>query len=44
MKRRKNGAIVTAFAAAQVPDGGAPVMLLGAGLGALGLARRFLMA
>jgi hypothetical protein len=25
-----------------VPDGGATVMLLGAGLGALGMARRFL--
>jgi hypothetical protein len=41
----KNGAIVTGFAAnggAQVPDGGTTVMLLGAALGALGIARRFL--
>jgi len=28
----------------QVPDGGTTVMLLGAGLGALGMARRFLMS
>jgi hypothetical protein len=41
----KIGALVTGFAAnggAQVPDGGATVMLLGAALGALGIARRFL--
>jgi len=39
-----NGALVTGFAAnggAQVPDGGATVMLLGAALGALGMARRY---
>jgi VPDSG-CTERM motif len=29
--------------AVNVPDGGATIMLLGAALGALGLARRFLM-
>jgi hypothetical protein len=37
--------MVTGFAAnggSQVPDGGTTVMLLGAALGALGLARRFL--
>jgi hypothetical protein len=40
-----NGALATGFAAnggAQVPDGGTTVMLLGAALGALGMARRFL--
>ena len=40
-----NGALATGFAAnggSQVPDGGATVMLLGAALGALGMARRFL--
>jgi hypothetical protein len=40
-----NGAIVTGFAAnggSVVPDGGTTVMLLGAALGALGMARRFL--
>ena len=42
-----NGAIVTGFAAngacpTGVPDGGATVMLLGAALGLLGMARRFL--
>jgi VPDSG-CTERM motif len=42
-----NSAIVTGFAAnggAFVPDGGTTVMLLGAALGALGMARRFLMS
>jgi len=42
-----NSAIVTGFAAnggARVPDGGTTVMLLGAALGALGMARRFLMS
>jgi hypothetical protein len=41
-----NGAIVTGFAGegpGSVPDGGTTVMLLGAALGALGMARRFLM-
>ena len=41
-----NGAIATGFAGegtGQVPDGGTTVMLLGAALGALGMARRFLM-
>jgi hypothetical protein len=41
-----NSALVTGFAAnggAVVPDGGTTVMLLGAALGALGMARRFLM-
>jgi hypothetical protein len=41
-----NSAIVTGFAGegpGQVPDGGTTVMLLGAALGALGMARRFLM-
>ena len=42
----RNGALATGFAAnggaQQVPDGGATVMLLGAALGALGMARRFL--
>ena len=41
-----NGAIATGFAAnggSQVPDGGTTVMLLGAALGALGMARRFVM-
>jgi hypothetical protein len=40
-----NGAIATGFAAnggATIPDGGTTVMLLGAALGALGTARRFL--
>jgi hypothetical protein len=42
-----NGAIATGFAAngpcpPAVPDGGATVMLLGAALGSLGMARRFL--
>jgi VPDSG-CTERM motif len=40
-----NGALATGFAGndgAQVPDGGATVMLLCAALGALGMARRFL--
>jgi hypothetical protein len=41
-----NGAVVTGFGAngggVSVPDGGATVMLLGAALGALGMARRFL--
>jgi VPDSG-CTERM motif len=32
------------FPGAQVPDGGATVMLLGAALGALGMARRFLIS
>jgi hypothetical protein len=43
----KNGALATGYAAngggTQVPDGGTTVMLLGAALGALGIARRFLM-
>ena len=44
-----NGATSTGFAAETgggivVPDGGATVMLLGAALGALGMARRFLMS
>lgn len=39
----KKGALVTGFAAnGRVPDSGATVMLLGAALGALGIARRFL--
>jgi hypothetical protein len=40
-----NGATSTGFAAegARVPDGGTTVMLLGVALGALGMARRFLM-
>jgi hypothetical protein len=41
----KNSALATGFAAnggAQVPDGGTTVMLLGAALGALGIARCFL--
>ncbi len=42
-----NSAIATGFAAESggvvVPDGGTTVMLLGAALGALGMARRFLM-
>jgi hypothetical protein len=41
-----NSALATGFAAnggAQVPDGGATVMLLGMALGALGMVRRFLM-
>jgi hypothetical protein len=38
----KKGALVTGFAANGVPDGGATVMLLGAALAALGMARRFL--
>jgi hypothetical protein len=41
----KNSALATGFAAntgAQVPDGGATVMLLGAALGTLGVVRRFL--
>jgi hypothetical protein len=41
-----NGALVTGFAAnggsVNVPDGGTTVMLLGAALGVLGMARRFL--
>jgi len=39
-----NGALVTGYVAngAQVPDGGATVMLLGAALGALGMVRRYL--
>jgi hypothetical protein len=44
----KNGALATGFAAngggQQVPDGGTTVMLLGAALGALGMARRFLIS
>ena len=43
----KNSALATGFAAntgAQVPDGGATVMLLGAALGALGMVRRFIMS
>jgi hypothetical protein len=43
-----NGASVTGFAAnggsVSIPDGGTTVMLLGAALGALGMARRFLMS
>jgi hypothetical protein len=42
-----NGALATGFAAnggGQVPDGGTTVMLLGAALGALGIARRFLIS
>ena len=42
-----NGASVTGFAAtggSRVPDGGTTVMLLGAALGALGMARRFIMS
>jgi VPDSG-CTERM motif len=42
-----NGATTTGFAGesgAGVPDGGTTVMLLGAALGALGMARRFLMS
>jgi hypothetical protein len=43
---RANGAIFTGYAAnggsVNVPDGGTTVMLLGMGLGALGMARRFL--
>jgi hypothetical protein len=42
-----NTALATGFAAnggGQVPDGGTTVMLLGAALGALGMARRFLMS
>jgi hypothetical protein len=43
-----NGALVTGFAAnggaVNAPDGGTTVMLLGAALGALGMARRFLMS
>ncbi len=41
------GAVNTGFAAnggSRVPDGGTTVMLLGAALGALGMARRFLMS
>jgi hypothetical protein len=41
---RRNGNLSTGFAAnggPQVPDGGATVMLLGAALGALGVARRY---
>jgi hypothetical protein len=40
-----NGALCTGFAAngGQVPDGGTTVMLLGLGLGALGMARRYIM-
>jgi VPDSG-CTERM motif len=41
----RNSALVTGFAAntgAGVPDGGSTVMLLGAALGALGIARRYL--
>ena len=41
-----NGAAATGFAAepaGAVPDGGTTVMLLGAALGALGMARRYLM-
>jgi hypothetical protein len=40
----RNGAIVTGFASGNgghVPDGGTTVMLLGAALGSLGMARRF---
>ncbi len=42
-----NSALATGFAAengAGVPDGGTTVMLLGAALGALGMARRYLMS
>ena len=42
-----NSALATGFAAntgAVVPDGGTTVMLLGAALGALGMARRFIMS
>jgi hypothetical protein len=43
-----NSALVTGFAAnggsTNVPDGGTTVMLFGAALGALGMARRFLMS
>jgi len=42
-----NGGAVTGFAGengGSVPDGGTTVMLLGAALGALGMARRFLMS
>jgi hypothetical protein len=42
-----NSALATGFAAnggGQVPDGGTTVMLLGAALGALGIARRFLIS
>ena len=42
-----NSALATGFAAnggSTVPDGGTTVMLLGAALGALGMARRFLMS
>jgi hypothetical protein len=42
-----NSALATGFAAESaggVPDGGTTVMLLGAALGALGMARRFLMS
>jgi hypothetical protein len=42
-----NSALVTGFASnggTTVPDGGTTVMLLGAALGALGMARRFLMS
>jgi hypothetical protein len=43
-----NSALATGFAAngggTQVPDGGTTVMLLGAALGALGMARRFLIS
>lgn len=41
-----NGALSTGFAAngGQVPDGGTTVMLLGAALGALGIARRYIMS
>jgi hypothetical protein len=42
-----NSALATGFAAnggGQVPDGGTTVMLLGAALGALGMARRFLIS
>jgi hypothetical protein len=43
-----NSALVTGFAAnggaVNTPDGGTTVMLLGAALGALGMARRFLMS
>jgi VPDSG-CTERM motif len=43
-----NSAIITGFAGegpqSNVPDGGTTVMLLGAALGALGMARRFIMS
>ncbi len=42
-----NSALATGFAAnggTNIPDGGTTVMLLGAALGALGMARRFLMS